>query len=303
MVYLLKFFMERNKIIYWDNFKNKIVKLYKSDCSSIQVISDFDWTLTYIKNKKTNETIPWIISILYNKWYLSEEYSKKAKDLENIYILIEKDEEIPLEIRKEKMLEWRQKHEELLINSWLKKDHIDSVINSNIIQLRNWCDKFFQLLNDVHIPIIILSASGLGTYAISSFLWKANIYFDNIYTISNEFIRDESWNAISRKTPLITSLNKDETIISKERYPEIYEKTNNRKTVILLWNSIWDIDMSKDEDNDLVLRIWFIQGDNQSKLQVFKQKFDITLVGDWWMKEIIDILEKIESKNIWEKIN
>ena len=199
--------METNEVIYWNKFENKINKLYNSDCKSLQVISDFDWTLTYIKDKKTNETIPGIISILYNKWYLSKEYSKKAKDLENIYIPIERNEEIPLEIRKEKMIEWRWRHEELLINSWLKKVHIDSVINSNIIQFRNWYDKFFQLLNEKNIPITIFFFFLFGTYAISWFLKKSNINFNNIYIISNEFIRDENWNAISRKTPLITSLN------------------------------------------------------------------------------------------------
>ena len=285
--------MENNEIIYWDNYKEKIKKLYNSDYSSIQVISDFDWTLTYIKDKKTNEIIPWIISILYNEWYLSQEYSKKAKELENTYLPIEKDEWISLEIRKEKMKEWRWKHEELLISSWLKKYHIDSVINSNVMQLRNWYEDFFQLLNKLKIPITILSASGLGTYAIASFLRKNNIEYNNIYIISNEFIRDENWNAISRKTPLITSLNKDETIISNKNFPIVYEKTKDRKVIILLWNSIWDTDMAKDDDNDLVFRIWYLSDNNPIKLEKFKQCFDVILIWDGWMKEILDILSKL----------
>lgn len=284
--------MENNEVIYWKNFENKTQKLRSCNPDLIQVISDFDWTLTYIKDKKTNEFIPAIISVLYNKWYLSEEYSKKAKELESIYIPIEKDESIPLETRKLKMDEWRRRHEELLVQSGLSKKHIDDVVNSGVIQLRDGCDRLFKMLKDENIPITIFSASWLGTYAISSYLEKNNVNYDNIHFVSNEFIWDEKWNAVSWKEPFITSLNKDETVISSDTYPELYEKVKDRKNVILLWNGTGDAAMAKDEANDLVLRIWFLEDKNSSKLEKFKELFDVILLWDWWMNEVIDILNQ-----------
>ena len=282
--------MENNEIIYWKDFGNKIGKLHDISPDLIQVISDFDWTLTYIKNKKTNEIVPAIISILYNKWYLSEEYSKKAKELENYYIPIEKDESIPLETRKLEMNERRRKHKELLVESGLTKKHIDDVVDSGAIQLRNWCNELFELLNKLDIPITIFSASWLWTYAISSYLEKYGINYNNIHFVSNEFIRDENWKAISWKEPFVTSLNKDETVISKETYPELYEKIKDRKCIILLWNSVWDASMAKDEDNNIVLRIGFLDDINSSKLEKFKELFDVVLVWDGGVDEIIDII-------------
>ena len=282
--------MENNEIIYWKDFGNKIGKLRNISPNLVQVISDFDWTLTYIKNKKTNEVVPAIISILYNKWYLSEEYSKKAKELENYYIPIEKDESIPLETRKLEMNERRKRHKELLVESGLTKKHIDDVVDSGAIQLRNWCNELFELLNKLDIPITIFSASWLWTYAISSYLEKNGINYNNIHFVSNEFIRDENWKAISWKEPFVTSLNKDETIISKETYPELYEKIKDRKCIILLWNSVWDASMAKDEDNNIVLRIGFLDDINSSKLEKFKELFDVVLVWDGGVDEIIDII-------------
>jgi len=293
-IYVLQNNMENNEVIYWKNFKSKIEKLFGINPDLIQVISDFDWTLTYIKNKKTNEVVPAIISILYNKWYLSEEYSKKAKELENIYIPIEKDENIPLETRKLKMNEWRRRHKELLVQSGLSKKHIDDVVDSGVIQLRDGYDKLFEILNNANIPITIFSASWLWTYAISSYLEKNNINYSNIHFVSNEFIWDDKWNAVSWKEPFITSLNKDETVISNDTYPELYEKIKNRKIIILLWNSTWDAAMAKDEDNDLVLRIWFLEDKNSSKFEKFKKLFDIVLVWDGWMDEIISIIKNIK---------
>lgn len=284
--------MVENEVIYWDKFKSKIEKLYNVNPNLIQVISDFDWTLTYIKNKKTNEVVPAIISILYNKWYLSEEYSKKAKELESIYIPIEKNENIPLETRKLKMDEWWRRHKELLVKSGLTKKHIDDVVDSGAIQLRDGCDKLFEILKNLNIPVTILSASWLWTYAISSYLKKNNIDYDNIHFVSNEFIWDDNWNAISWKEPFVTSLNKDETVISSETYPELYNQVKDRKNIILLWNSTWDASMAKDEDNNLVLRIWFLDDKNSSKLEKFKELFDVILIWDWDMDEIIDIINR-----------
>ena len=285
--------MENNEVIYWKNFESKIKQLHDINPNLIQVISDFDWTLTYIRNKETNEVVPAIISILYNKWYLSEEYSRKAKELENYYIPIEKDENIPLETRKLEMIEWWRKHEDLLIKYGLSKKHIDDVVNSGIVQLRNGCVKFFEILKIFNIPITIFSASWLWTSAILPYLKKQGINYDNINFVSNEFIWDGDWKAISRKWPIITSLNKDETVISKETYPELYEKVKSRKNVILLWNGVWDAVMAKDEDNDLVLRIWFLDEKTYGRLEKFKELFDLVLVWDWWMDEIIEIIKNI----------
>ena len=284
--------MEKNDIVYWENFGNKIEKLKNSDKDSIQVVSDFDWTLTYIKNKATNKVVPAIISVLYNEWYLSKDYSEKAKELENTYKPIEKDESLWLDERKEKMAEWWKKHNELLIKSWLTKQHIDSVIDSGIVQLRDGCNKFFEVLHNQWIPIMIFSASWLWTYAISTYLQRAWINYDNIHIVSNDFVWDDGWNAISWKEPFVTSLNKDETLISNKIFPEIYKEIKDKKDVVLLWNSLWDVPMASDSNNNFVLRVWFLWEDNMDKLEKFKEKFDIVLIWDWWMDEIIEILKQ-----------
>ena len=63
---------------------------------------------------------------------------------------------------------------------------------------------------------------------------KNNVNYDNIHFVSNEFIWDENGRAVSWKEPFVTSLNKDETVISSDTYPELYEKIKDRKNVILL---------------------------------------------------------------------
>lgn len=285
--------MDHQEVIYGKRFESKMEKLCNTQSQFIQVISDFDGTLTAIKNKKTNEVFPSIIAILYQKGYLSEEYSIKAKELEQYYLPIEKDENIPLETRKSEMREWWNKHIDLLIHYGLSKKHLDEIINADAIQLREWCDTFFEILEKSEIPITIFSTSGLWTCAIKPYLEKQGINCDDVNFIANEFLWDENGKAIAKKEPLITSLNKDETVISKEKYPELYEKVKKRKSVILLWNGIWDADMAKDENNDVVLRIGFLEEKTYGRLEKFQELFDMVLIGDGDMNEILEIIKKI----------
>jgi len=64
--------------------------------------------------------------------------------------------------------------------------------------------------------------------------------YDNICLIGNEFVRDRD-KAVDFKKPIIHSLNKDETVIKE--FPKIYEKVKDKKNVILLGDSISDIQM------------------------------------------------------------
>jgi hypothetical protein len=64
-----------------------------------------------------------------------------------------------LETRKLKMDEWWRRHKELLVKSGLTKKHIDNVVDSGAIRLRDGCDKVFEILKNLNIPITIFSAS------------------------------------------------------------------------------------------------------------------------------------------------
>jgi 5'-nucleotidase len=64
------------------------------------------------------------------------------------------------------------------------------------------------------------------------YLEKNKVFYDNIFVISNEFIWDKNGYFIDYKEPVIHTFNKDETVLKE--FPEIFEKIQNRKNVILL---------------------------------------------------------------------
>ncbi len=282
--------MNNPNIIYWPYAQEKINTLRKWWRELIHVLADFDKTLTYarVNGKET----PSIISVLYNEWYLSQEYSQKAKELADIYRPIESDFSIPLEIRKEKMMERWTKHRNLLVESHLSRNHIQKVVDSWIITLRAWCKDFLEMLDKANIPVVILSASWLWKDSIWLYLKKV-LGYNTIHVISNGFVRNENDQAIAYQEPIITSLNKDETVISKENFPTIYQDISNRKNVILLGDQIEDIGMLTWFESDVVLKIWFLNVPTPEKIQKYQEVFDIVFLWDSGMEEIVDMVRVI----------
>ena len=270
-------------IIYTPEAQSKIQKIIEWWNEKLQVIADFDKTLTYWNQ-------PWIIAVLYNYNYLSEDYSKKAKELESFYMPKEEDQTIPFEKRKILMNEWRTKHEQLLIESWLSKKHIENVVNSWILNLREWCHDMLNQLNSLWIPVIILSASWLWTDSIAIYLQEHLDKHQKLYIISNEYNWDENWIAIGWNEPVITSLNKNETIISEKNFPEIYNEIKFRKNIILLWDKIEDLNMADGTNPDVILKIWFLNYWTDEKIEYYKKHFDIIINWELWMQEIQKII-------------
>lgn len=100
---------------------------------------------------------------------------------------------------------------------------------------------------------MILSAGGLGVVSIEKYLENHEVLSDNISVFGNDFVRDEDGKAVGFKEPLITSLNKSETIL--KHFPDVYAKIKDRKNVILLGDSLSDVDMIEGFDYKELLKI------------------------------------------------
>jgi 5'-nucleotidase len=274
-------------------FQKLIQEMKKDKARFLHVLSDFDRTLTYAFVK--GERVPSMISILRSSGdYLGEEYAKEAQALFQKYHQKENDPKIPLKERKRLMREWWLKHYQLLIKSGLSKKHLKIVIDSQKIRLRKGAKEFFKLLSLSKIPIVIMSASGLGTEAISMFLKKEKFFYSNIYIISNSFKWNKNGKAIGVKEPIIHSLNKDETIV--KNFP-FYKKIKNRKNVILLGDSPEDVGMVEGFAYKNLIRIGFLNEDVNKNLKLYKKVFDVLILNDSSLYFINSLIKKLAAEN------
>ncbi len=265
------------------------IKAIKNDGPlSLHVLSDFDRTLikAYVNGKKI-----WsLLAIIRDNNYLSAEYTAKAKELAAHYYPIEKDPNIPLAERKSLMMEWWSRHFDLLISSGLTKNDIKRAITSSQIEMRDDYEKFFNILSKSGIPLVIMSASGIGGDAISEFLSSKNILTDNIHLISNRFIWDSHGRAVGVHQPIIHSLNKDETAI--QNFPA-YKDVRNRKNVILLGDFIDDIGMVQGFDYGNLLTVGFLNENVDEQLLAFREKFDVIITHDGSLEYVNRLLADV----------
>ena len=203
------------------------------------------------------------------------------------------------------MLEWWEKTFELFIEFGLTKEKIKNAVFNWSIDFRDWVEYFCKNLYKNNIPLIIISASWLGKYWVQYFLERENIFFKNIEIISNNFIWDKKWKAIWYNKPIIHSFNKSETILKNNE--KIYSKIENRKNVILLWDSLWDHHMVDWFEYKNLIKIWFlndithpsplftIEGKKDSELlEAYKKRYDIIITWDWDFDIVNKIMEEIK---------
>ena len=257
----------------------------------VHIITDFDGTLT--KANYDGIKRPSIISILRSKEfnYLGDEYQNKAHALYDTYHPIEIDDSLELSFRKQKMDEWWKAHLDLLIESGLKFEHIEKVANSGVIQLKDNCINLLEFTNSKNIPVVIMSANAIGdTTAI--YLEYNNCLFENISYITNHFKFDQNGFAKEYYLPLVHSLNKDETIVKD--FPEIFEKIKSRKNVILIGDGSGDTGMIEGFEYDNLIKVGFLNSEVEQKLESYKSKYDIVIIGDEDISLVLDLLKEIK---------
>lgn len=243
---------------------------------SVHVLADFDGTLTkeYIDGKK----IPSLISVLRDHpGYLSAEYQAKAHELYAQYSPLEKDTQLGLSDRKDKMLEWWTRHKKLLIDSGLKRQHLEDLSRSDFIQWRDGAVEFLKLMSKAKIPVVIMSASGIGE-VVPMFCKARGIDFENMHYIVNSFVWAENGSAIDWQRPIIHSLNKDETIVKDHK--DIYKIVSHRRKVLLLGNNTGDLGMIKGFETDKLLSFGFLDKEETALETEYKKYFDQVVISD-----------------------
>ncbi len=255
----------------------------------IHILADFDRTLTY-STQKNGEKIPSIISVLRDNDYLSQEYSVQAKALFAKYHPIEINPEISIQEKREAMREWWELHNKLLIQSGINRKDLERIVDSGIVRLREGAKELLDYTNQKGIPVVIMSSSGLGD-AISMILEKEKSLYDNIYIITNKFKWNENGMATEIPRTVIHCMNKDEAVIKD--YPKIYTAIKDKRNVILIGDSLGDLEMVTGFKYDNILKFGFLNpGEEKNRIQ-YEKNFDIIITNDSDIKPVKKLIEEI----------
>lgn len=275
-------------ILYWKDYDKKLNAICKWWLDSLWVLADFDKTFTKaFADWKNRGALIWILG---QKWYISTHVKEKWQESFEKYYPIEIDPLIPIEEKKKYMQEWWENTFQLLIEDWLSKYAISNAMCDGWVCLRFGVKRFFQLLSLFNVPLIILSSGWLGGYAIHEYLNRRHLLRSNVRIVWNELIWDEQWIFVDYKKPIIHSMNKDGSSIPRDI---MRNQIGKRKNILLLGDSIADINMANNCSYEEILKIWFLNENKWNRLQQYRENFDIVIVNDWTFCNINKVLKKI----------
>jgi 5'-nucleotidase len=210
--------------------------------------------------------------------------------LYNKYHPIEIDPNIEKEEKKKLMHEWWSTHFDLLIKSGLNKKDLEKVVDSGKIKFREDFEEFSDFLNRKNIPLIIISSSGIGGEVISLYLKKAKKLYNNTYILSNSYEWDKDGKAIAVKKPIIHGMNKNGELIKSSPFFKIIGK---RKNILLLGDSLDDVDMIKGLDYENLIKVSFLNEDIEGSIDKYKLYYDTIALNDSSMFFVNNLLKEL----------
>lgn len=274
--------------------KTKIQKMQESGSNNLHIVSDFDRTLTkpVVAGKKVASSY----SRIRDANYLSPGFTKESSRLFDIYHPIEINPRVSLEEKKEKMQEWWEGNWNLMLEHGMHFGVVKQVARDSSIQLRDKADLFFKTLASKNIPLLIFS-SGLGDI-IKEFLKVQNLFLENVHLVANEFIFDSTGTVTGFSKPMITVFSKNELQLNNKEYKGDIKE---RKNVILLGDSLGDLDMASGLDYNEIITIGFFDKFKaelkNELLEKYQTAFDVVLTDNSDFSYINNLLEKIIKNN------
>ncbi|XP_034939841.1 7-methylguanosine phosphate-specific 5'-nucleotidase [Chelonus insularis] len=276
----------RNK----DDVLRKIKKIQEDGPEKLQVVTDFDRTVT--KQHVDGKDVLSSFGIFFRSQKIPETLKKEEQSLFNTYRPIEVAHDIVLEEKIKAMEEWMMKTEQMLKGIQMDVDEIDKISQLYSVELRNNTQELIKKLDAAGIPVLVFSA-GLGD-VVQAILKCHDVLLSNVKVISN-FLNFNCGKLDGFKNDkLIHVFNKNEHSIDQSYYKTIEERSN----VILMGDMTGDAAMADGHKHiDTILKIGFLYDADlqhaKDSLQSYMEAFDIVLFDDQTMDVILDIIGKM----------
>ncbi|KAK5644108.1 hypothetical protein RI129_007953 [Pyrocoelia pectoralis] len=275
-----------------DNVNKVIENIIGEGKKHLQIISDFDQTITKQYEKKDDAKVKDISSfgVFVRCPSISVTYFNLAKALTGKYQPIERDPKVPYDEKKAAIEEWYTKLDQVIRGEKVSRREIEQTAYESGPSLRDGACELFSDLNKAQIPLLIFSA-GLGD-AVEAILQNFNILYPNIEIVSN-FLKYDDKGVIEgfRNHPIIHVFNKNESAIKDTSY---YDVVKHCRNVILMGDSLGDCEMADGVPNlKNILKIGFLHDQVEEKLPGYMDRFDIVLEDDQSMNVIRSILKYI----------
>jgi len=273
------------------SFERKKTKLIEGGANSLQVIVDFDRTLTKaMVNGKRGSSV---YGVIEESGILSSEYHTVVRALFDKYHPVEVDPTIPIEMKIPVMEAWWREANELLVSQKCNVHTFPTMVKTANLQFRDGVPTFFIELEKNAVPVLIFSA-GIAELIQAIMMHHLERVFQNAHVISNHVITDPSGLVTGFAVPVIHTFNKNEMSVSHNKTTTWFSSLEARPNVILLGDSLGDVGMATGVPKlDTELKIGFLNSDVEKNLEHYKEVYDVLILNDGSFEWVVELLRSI----------
>jgi len=273
------------------SFEIKKKKLIEGGASSLQVIVDFDRTLTKaVVNGKRGTSV---YGVIEESGILSSEYHTTVRALFEKYHPIEVDPTIPILKKIPFMEAWWREANQLLVSQKCNVNTFPNMVKTANLQFRDEVPTFFNELEKHSVPVLIFSA-GIAELIQAIMVHHLDRVFQNAHIISNHVIADPSGLVTGFSDPVIHTFNKNEMSVSHNKTTTWFSALDTRLNIILLGDSLGDVGMATGVPKlDTELKIGFLNSDVEKNLEHYKEVYDVLILNDSSFEWVVELLRSI----------
>ena len=187
------------------------------------------------------------------------------------------------------MIKWWTEAHDLIVAQRLKRIDLQHMAEEAQLQLRPGVENVLKDCRDTNVPFLVFSA-GIGNI-IEEILKDSQLFFQNMHIVSNMMVINEEEEIVDFKEPLIHVFNKSEFQLETSPYHDLIEERSN---VILMGDSLGDLQMSQGVKHDLCLNIGFLNHDINTLESKYVEAFDVVIEGDANMNPVLELLKFVD---------
>ncbi|XP_053599646.1 7-methylguanosine phosphate-specific 5'-nucleotidase isoform X2 [Plodia interpunctella] len=267
---------------------NKINSLITLGSRSLQIVTDFDHTLTRHTLDNGN-TVRTSFGMFTDCPSVPQKYRDEDLRLSNIYKPIECDGTMSVEEKTKHMVDWYVAANNLLKGLTFPRNELKIIGASMKEHYRTGVKEMIDWSEQKSVPVLVFSA-GLGDSVVAA-LEGSNFLRPNVKVVANFLAMDGDDKIVGIKGDIIHTLNKNETAIHDTEY---FDLVQSRAGALLLGDNLGDAAMAAGMPHCRhVLRVGFLSRNVDENLQNYLEKFDIVLTEEHSMDVPNSILELI----------
>lgn len=261
-----------------DRVEGLLRRLRSGGASRLQVVADFDHTLTRVHRDGRRLDCSW--GVMENSSLLPEEYVTKTNAIKAKYLPIEQDPHLTVEEKVPHMVEWYTRANGLLRELGVNRSMFPEMVRASDVEFREGTGAMMAALRAADVPVLILSA-GLGDLLVEILTQAGLLPSDNVKVVSNFMSFDQAGRVTGIDGEMIHVFNKSESAVHDSEY---FRRLEHRHNIVLLGDSLGDLQMASGVDKvEALLTVGFLNSRVEERLEQYCRAYDVVLVDDQTM--------------------